>query len=80
MLGVQMIIDDYLAVPAERRCVCRSSLSASTAVGPYKNEYVWFLTFSEDGKSITKITEFLDSKGASEVVVKLREAGILKAH
>ncbi|KAK3706625.1 hypothetical protein LTR37_012634 [Vermiconidia calcicola] len=56
----KMDIDYYLAVPEERRAVCRSSLSATTAVGPYSNVYVWFLTFDDKGEKITSITEMLD--------------------
>jgi ketosteroid isomerase-like protein len=42
-------------------------------VGPYKNEYVWFLRFDEEGKKITEIVEFLDSKAAAEILSKVQE-------
>jgi ketosteroid isomerase-like protein len=60
----------YLAVPAERRVVCLTSLDSTTTVGPYKNEYVWFLRFDETGSKITEIVEFLDSKAAAEILAR----------
>ena len=75
-----MTIDDYIAVPSERRAVCRSSMSATTPVGPYNNEYVWFFTLDDSGQKIASITEFLDSKAAGDIVSKFVEAGLLKKH
>jgi ketosteroid isomerase-like protein len=63
-----MTIKDYLAVPSERRVVCLTSLDSTTTVGPYKNEYVWFLRFDESGEKITEIVEFLDSKAAADIL------------
>ncbi|KXT00855.1 hypothetical protein AC578_961 [Pseudocercospora eumusae] len=68
-----MTIHDYLAVPEERRAVCRSSMSATSPAGPFNNEYVWFLTFNESGNKITLIEEFLDSKATSDLRERLRE-------
>ena len=65
-----MTIKEYLAVPAERRVVCFTALDATTTVGPYKNEYVWFLRFDESGQKITEIVEFLDSKAAAEILAR----------
>ena len=76
----KMIIDDYLAVADERRAVCRSSVSATTPVGPYSNEYVWFLVFDETGQKIVSITEFFDSKAAADLLAKFVDAGLLKRH
>lgn len=75
-----MTIEDYMAVPSERRAVCRTSLSATTPVGPYSNEYVWFLKFDESGEKIVSIVEFFDSKAAAEVLARFREAGLLQKH
>jgi hypothetical protein len=44
-------------------------------VGPYKNEYVWFLRFDESGEKITEIVEFLDSKAAAEILSRSNEEG-----
>ncbi|KAF4547595.1 SnoaL-like domain-containing protein [Elsinoe fawcettii] len=69
----KMTIDDYISVPDERKVVCRSSMTASTAVGPFSNEYVWFFDFDEEGKQITNIVEFLDSAVTQELRAKIAE-------
>ena len=71
----KMTINDYIAAPDQRRAVCRSSMKATTPVGPYSNEYVWFLSFDETGSQIVSITEFMDSKAVSEFRSRLAEAG-----
>lgn len=68
---------DYTADNSQRRTACRSALSATTPVGPYTNEYVWFLSFDQEGKKITAITEFIDGKKADEVRAALKEADLL---
>jgi hypothetical protein len=42
-----------------------ASSTANTINGLYENEYVLFLTFTEDGKKVTEFKEFVDS-GYSE--------------
>lgn len=71
-------MDDYLAMPEERRAVARSSVEADTPVGPCKNEYVWFLDFDEDGKKIVKIVEFLDASAAKVLLGLLRGGGYVE--
>ena len=73
-----MTLDDYVSSPADRRIVCRTSLSATTPVGPYTNEYIWFLTFDATGRSITRITEFLDGLMAKELLGTLGKAGLME--
>ncbi|TKA81681.1 hypothetical protein B0A55_01345 [Friedmanniomyces simplex] len=73
-------VHEYLAVPSERRAVCRTSLDADTPVGRYRNDYVWFFTFDETGQKVVSITEFLDSKAGAELLGKLTEAGLLQRH
>ena len=75
-----MTLHDYVAVPDERRAVCRSSITATTPVGPYRNEYIWFFTFDESGQKVVSITEFFDSKAAGEMLSKFVDAGIIKRH
>ncbi|KAG8631033.1 hypothetical protein KVT40_000173 [Elsinoe batatas] len=76
----KMTINDYLGNPAERRAVCRSSMTATTAAGCFNNEYVWFLAFDETGKQITRIEESLDSAATREIRARFREAGLLPKH
>lgn len=73
-----MTLEYYVGVPEERRAVARSSVKALTPVGPYKNEYVWFLTFDEAGEKIVKVVEFVDSLAAMEWLGKLKEGKYLE--
>lgn len=75
-----MTIHDYLSAPSERRAVCRSSMAATSTVGPFNNEYVWFLTFNETGEKIVNITEFLDSKASTDIRAKMAEADLAARH
>lgn len=36
----KMTINDFVAAPADRRAVCRSSMTAMTDAGKFENEYV----------------------------------------
>lgn len=72
-----MQMHDYTCDVHQRRTVCWSSLRAMTPIGPYANEYVWFLDFHEDGTKITGVTEFIDGKQADDLRAKLREADLL---
>lgn len=47
--------------------------SGETAFMPYRNEYAFFLAFSEDGEKVERIEEFLDSKFATEWFEKMHE-------
>ncbi|PSK42196.1 hypothetical protein B9Z65_4110 [Elsinoe australis] len=78
--GAKMTINDYLPAPSERRAVCRSSMVASTPVGEFRNEYVWFFTFDESGEHVTDIVEFLDSVATRDIRSRLGEAGLLGRH
>lgn len=73
-------MDDYLAVPSERHCVCRSSLTAQTPVGLYSNNHLWYLWFDESGTKITKIVEHVDAVAAKELFARLVEAGLREKH
>ncbi|KAK5996388.1 Monooxygenase AgnL5-like protein [Cladobotryum mycophilum] len=44
-----------------------------SAAAPYQGEYVFFLTFTEDGEKITLIEQFVDSAFAQSYLVKVRE-------
>lgn len=45
---------------------------------PYRNEYAFFLAFSEDGEKVERVEEFLDSKFSTEFFEKMQE--YLKHH
>lgn len=73
-----MEMHDYTIDLSQRKTVCWSSLTATTPIGPYSNEYVWFLSFDESGTKITAITEFIDTKKAEDVRSALRDAQLLQ--
>lgn len=76
----EMTINDFLAAPADRRVVCRSSMTAMTPTGKFENEYVWFFTFNESGTKIIHIAEFLDSKATKDIRARFDAAGLLPSH
>nr|POF13556.1 austinol synthesis protein h [Quercus suber] len=71
----KMRIHDYVANVEERTVAVYSTLTATTLVGPFKNEYVWFLHFDETGEKITRIKEFLDSQATANLRGQLAAAG-----
>ena len=40
---------------------------------PYRNEYAFFLAFSEDREKVERIEEFLDSRFTTEFFQKMQE-------
>ncbi|KAL7621037.1 hypothetical protein AAE478_008349 [Parahypoxylon ruwenzoriense] len=57
-----------------RKVVLHLKSRSDTSVGLYQNEYVWILTFSQDGTSVDDMSEFVDSLYTSEWVPKLVKA------
>lgn len=57
-----------------RKVVLHLTSTAETNIGPYANEYVWVLKFTDDGKEISEIMEFADSAYTLEKLGKLAEA------
>lgn len=64
--GEKPIIDDV-----NRRAVLYLTSSAETPLGPYDNNYVFTLSFSEDGTQITDVLEFIDTKVTGDFVTKM---------
>lgn len=52
--------------PEARTSVLHLRDTAQSPVGAYDNEYMFILSFTEDGTKITKIEEFLDSANCNE--------------
>lgn len=65
--------DPIIDVPA-RKVVIHLTSTAETDIGPYANEYIWILRFTEDGKEIDEIIEFADSAYTLEMLHKLTQA------
>jgi hypothetical protein len=49
-----------------------ASSTANTGVGKYANEYTLFLQFTEDGKKVANIEEFVDSAYSTSFFAKLK--------
>ncbi|KAF2844600.1 hypothetical protein T440DRAFT_523349 [Plenodomus tracheiphilus IPT5] len=60
---------------ATRTCIIHASSKAETKIGPYTNEYALILTFTEDGRKVTKFDEFVDSAYSRQFVAALAKAG-----
>ena len=67
-MQVHEIIEDVNA----NELVISASGSAQTAVGPYNNEYMFVLSFNENGDKATKIVTFVDSHVALSITEKIK--------
>jgi hypothetical protein len=54
-------------------CVIHASSMADTKIGPYANEYALSLTFTEDGKKVSRFEEFVDSGYSNRFMAALRD-------
>lgn len=73
MSSIQVHVTSELHDAEAHKCALRATSTADTPVGPYANEYAIFVTFTEDGKQITKFEEFVDSACAGQFFAKLNE-------
>jgi ketosteroid isomerase-like protein len=56
-------------------CIMHASSTAETDIGPYANEYALILNFTDDGKKVTKFSEYVDSAYAMQFFARFAEAG-----
>jgi hypothetical protein len=49
-----------------------ASSTAHTSIGNYANEYALFLEFTEDGKKVANIAEFVDSAYTTKFFAELQ--------
>ncbi|GAB7358487.1 hypothetical protein MBLNU230_g2551t1 [Neophaeotheca triangularis] len=73
----KMTIKDHTIDVEARRVACYSSMTSKTPVGPFVNEYAWFLTLDEKGEKLVDIKEMMDSVAVGEIRRKLVEGGHL---
>jgi ketosteroid isomerase-like protein len=71
-LSVEDDKDTIVDVEA-RKVVLHLRSSAKTTAGPYKNQYIFILTISEDGEKVDGVMEFLDSKYTAQFLIRLSE-------
>jgi hypothetical protein len=65
-------IKDTVVDEVERKVTVWASSTAETDIGPYTNEYAFFLKFDADGK-VEWVGEFVDSALSLPFVLRLRE-------
>jgi|SRR5690242_9046966 len=76
-----IVVDDVIEGTNDAgatRIVMYVSAFGETAAGPYRNQYVWRMGFSEDGGLIKEWTEFVDVGVARDYYPKLKEEIIKK--
>jgi len=56
---------------AAHTCIIHASSTAETKIGRYANEYALILTFTEDGRKVTRFDEFVDSAYSQRFVAAL---------
>ena len=56
----------------EHTCAVYISNNSGSAVGPFDVDTIWWLTFTDDGTKICKVTEFIiDSEALAAWLAKL---------
>jgi ketosteroid isomerase-like protein len=53
------------------KSIIHASSTAETKIGPYANEYMLILTFTENGKKVTRFDEYVDSANSKEFFAAL---------
>jgi ketosteroid isomerase-like protein len=68
-MKIHEVIEDIVA----NKIVISATGSAETLAGPYRNDYIFVLSFNKRGDKVTKVVEFVDSKAALDFTAKIRE-------
>ena len=71
---VHVTVHDSIVDEAARKVLMHASSSASTALGPYNNEYMFVLHMTDDGRKVDKVYEFVDSAYSADYMPRLRDA------
>ncbi|CAF9922926.1 hypothetical protein IMSHALPRED_005803 [Imshaugia aleurites] len=69
-----MTARDIVVDETARKVVMHAFSTASTALGPYENEYTLILHMSEDGRKVEKFYEFVDSAYSVDYMARLRDS------
>ena len=68
-MEIQRLINDT----EQHMAVVHAKGFAESPIGPYRNEYAYFLTFNGDGTKVTRVDEFVDSAFSTGFMAKLQE-------
>lgn len=74
-----MTVLDYFASPEDRRAFLHCTMTADRTSGSsssYENEYMFVLSFDEEGDKITKILEMVDSHRVREAWAGVHEVEV----
>ncbi|KAI0172690.1 hypothetical protein GGR52DRAFT_572513 [Hypoxylon sp. FL1284] len=66
--------EEILVDEVTRKVALRVRSFSPTIVGDYHNEYIFFITMSEDGKQIDDVLEYRDSLHSSDILPKMAKA------
>ena len=69
-----LTVHDSIVDEVARKVLMYVSSSASTALGPYNNEYMLILHMTEDGRRVEKFYEFVDGAYSADYMRRLRDA------
>ncbi|RAR15476.1 hypothetical protein DDE83_001117 [Stemphylium lycopersici] len=64
-------VEEEIHDATKHTCIIHARSTASTPIGPYGNEYALILTFTDDGRKVTKFDEFVDSAYSQQFVAAL---------
>lgn len=68
-----LTVHDTIVDEVARKVVVHASSTATTALGPYKNEYTLILHMTEDGRQVERFYEFVDSAKSVDQIQRVRD-------
>jgi len=68
-----MTIEKIVNSPDQHMAVVHAKGSGETPFAPYRNEYAFFLYFTEDGSKVVRVEEFVDSAFRNGFHAKMQE-------
>jgi ketosteroid isomerase-like protein len=71
---LQVEVEEEIHDATKHTCIIHARSTAGTPIGPYGNEYALILTFTDDGRKVTKFDEFVDSAYSQQFVAALAKA------
>ncbi|ORY09222.1 hypothetical protein BCR34DRAFT_375983 [Clohesyomyces aquaticus] len=68
----RIVVNDVIEDLPNRKIVMYITAEGQTPIGEYQNEYVWKMTFDEEGKKVVEWSEFVDVGMARDFAPKLK--------